>query len=124
MCGNERAWLWCESKRELVTPHVRSKTMFYPCTRSSLHNRTATFPDLTPLFSGGKILVKFKQATYYFTKILPQVEKSRASCANGTLLTKCRRIFVIHPTALSLLRVNIVGCLILIYLFSELFFFF
>ena len=41
MCGNERAWLWCESKRELVTPHVRSKTMFYPCTRSSLHNRTA-----------------------------------------------------------------------------------
>ena len=43
---------------------------------------------------------------------------------NGTLLTKCRRIFVIHPTALSLLRVNIVGCLILIYLFSELFFFF
>ena len=42
---------------------------------------------------------------------------------NGTLLTKCRRIFVIHPTALSLLRVNIVGCLILIYLFSELFFF-
>ena len=42
MCGNERAWLWCESKRELVTPHVRSKTMFYPCTRSSLHNRTAT----------------------------------------------------------------------------------
>ena len=48
---------------ESLSPHVRSKTMFYPCTRSSLHNRTATVVDLSHVTVRIAVTASFGSAT-------------------------------------------------------------